>query len=168
MPSDFITDLIDHKERVADSAYLSVAKYVLEGEPSMDESIAIRLYKYLTSEEEYSEEQNLVMDSESFMGKIQKLLAYLDHDAVDAALTIVEDNVESIDKPSLELKFTVPQEFDAVRIEAGMLWVKSKIDEEKYPYGDPVGKGTYNLLQIIHERYMHAIGSPEWAIPSLE
>ena len=68
----------------------------------------------------------------------------------------------------ITLTFKVPTEFDAMTTEVAGKWVSKQL-RAMPTYSDDVlaAQATYSLLQLIHNRYMDAIGHPEWRLPDL-
>lgn len=66
------------------------------------------------------------------------------------------------------LTFNVPEiDFDAAQLDAAMLWIKAKVEQCTTQDDEIGGISAYNLLKIISDRYMDALGKPEWKMPPL-
>jgi hypothetical protein len=65
------------------------------------------------------------------------------------------------------LTIPIPKCFDAAELEVAMRWIERKLQASPSPREEIGGQRAYHILQVIHQRYMSAIGHPERAKPYL-
>jgi hypothetical protein len=69
---------------------------------------------------------------------------------------------------TVQLVFNCPEtDFNGIQTEVALKWLEDKVTTAPYGGIDPGLMCAYRVLFTVHNRYMDAIGHPEWKRPNV-